>query len=84
MAADETARALRALLTDALTALPPVRWQVSDASAAAAGDTAMTLFDPRTGAFLGGGTTYPRDRPGEYDGDAVVKLAVVDRPGQLP
>jgi hypothetical protein len=44
----------------------------------------MIIFGPRTGAFLGGRTTYPGDRPGEYDGDAAVKLAVVDRPGQPP
>lgn len=61
-----------------------IRWQVSDGPAIAPGDTAMIIFNPRTGAYLGDRTTYLGESPRNYSGDAVVKLAIVNRIGQLP
>jgi hypothetical protein len=61
-----------------------IRWQVSDGQAIARGDTAMIIFNPHTGAYMGGRTTYLGESPGSYSGDAVVKLAIVNRIGQLP
>ena len=61
-----------------------IRWQVSDGQAIAPGDTAMIIFNPRTGAYMGGRTTYLGESPRNYSGDAVVKLAIVNRIGQLP
>jgi hypothetical protein len=61
-----------------------IRWQVSDGQAIAPGDTAMIIFNPRTGAYLGDRTTYLGENPRNYSGDAVVKLAIVNRIGQLP
>jgi hypothetical protein len=61
-----------------------IRWQVSDGQAVARGDTAMIIFNPRTGAYLGSRTTYLGENPRNYSGDAVVKLAIVNRIGQLP
>ncbi|MGH3123558.1 MAG: CU044_5270 family protein [Streptosporangiaceae bacterium] len=61
-----------------------IRWQVSDGQAIAPGDTAMIIFNPRTGAYMGGRTTYLGEGPRNYSGDAIVKLAVVNRIGQLP
>jgi hypothetical protein len=61
-----------------------IRWPVSDGQAAAPGDTDMIIFNPHTGTYLGGRTTYQGESPATYSGDAVVKLAVVDRIGQLP
>jgi hypothetical protein len=61
-----------------------IRWQVSDGQAIAPGDTAMIIFDPRTGAYMGDRTTYLGESPRNYSGEAVVKLAIVNRIGQLP
>jgi hypothetical protein len=61
-----------------------IRWQVSDGQAIARGDTAMIIFNPRTGAYMGDRTTYLGESPRNYSGDAVVKLAIVNRTGQLP
>jgi hypothetical protein len=61
-----------------------IRWQVSDGQAIAPGDTAMIIFNPRTGAYMGGRTTYLGESPRNYSGDAVVKLAIVNRIGQQP
>ena len=61
-----------------------IRWQVSDGQAIAPGDTAMIIFNPRTGAFMGDRTTYLGETPRNYSGDAVVQLAIVNRIGQLP
>ena len=61
-----------------------IRWQVSDGQAIAPGDTAMIIFNPHTGAYMGDRTTYLGESPGNYSGEAVVKLAIVNRIGQLP
>jgi hypothetical protein len=61
-----------------------IRWQVSDGQAIAPGDTAMIIFNPRTGAYMGDRTTYLGESPRNYSGDAVVKLAIVNRIGQQP
>jgi hypothetical protein len=61
-----------------------IRWQVSDGQAIAPGDSAMIIFNPRTGAYMGDRTTYLGESPTNYSGDAVVKLAIVNRIGQLP
>jgi hypothetical protein len=61
-----------------------IRWQVADGEAAAPGDTAMIIFNPRTGAYMGDRTTYRGESPAAYSGGAVVRLAVVNRIGELP
>jgi hypothetical protein len=61
-----------------------IRWQVSDGQAVAPGDTAMIIFNPHTGAYMGDRTTYLGESPRNYSGEAVVKLAIVNRIGQLP
>jgi hypothetical protein len=61
-----------------------IRWQVSDGQAIAPGDSAMIIFNPRTGAYMGDRTTYLGESPRNYSGDAVVKLAIVNRIGQVP
>jgi hypothetical protein len=61
-----------------------IRWPVADGQVADPGYTAMIIFNPRTGAFLGQRTTYRGESPAVYSGDAVVQRAVVDQPGQLP
>ena len=62
-----------------------IRWPVADGpEAATPGDTAMIIFDPGTGAYLGERTTYAGQSPSAYSGDAVVQRAIVDKPGQLP
>ena len=57
---------------------------VLDPEAVASGDPAMIIFNPRTGAYMGGRTTYLGESPRNYSGEAVVKLAIVNRIGQLP
>ena len=44
----------------------------------------MIIFNPHTGAYMGDRTTYLGENPGDYSGEAVVKLAIVNRIGQLP
>ncbi len=61
-----------------------IRWQVSDGQAIAPGDTAMIIFDPHTGAYLGDRTIYRGESPKTYSGEAVIKVAIVNRIGQLP
>jgi hypothetical protein len=61
-----------------------IRWQVSDGQAVAPGDTAMIISNPYTGAYMGDRTTYLGENPRSYSGEAVVKLAIVNRIGQLP
>jgi hypothetical protein len=61
-----------------------ISWPVADGQVADPGYTAMIIFNPRTGAFLGQRTTYRGESPAVYSGDAVVQRAVVDQPGQLP
>ena len=44
----------------------------------------LIKIDTRTGAYMGDRTTYLGESPRNYSGDAVVKLAIVNRIGQQP
>ena len=48
------------------------------------GGTAEIILDPATYAYLGDRTTYPGESPAQYDGAALIKLAIVDHAGQQP
>lgn len=48
------------------------------------GGTAQIILNPTTYAYLGDRTTYRGENPAQFDGEALVKLAYVDKAGQQP
>jgi hypothetical protein len=48
------------------------------------GGTAEIILDPATYAYLGDRTTYPGESPAQFDGSALIRLAIVGRAGQQP